>query len=82
MEQVHSGICELGQFTQNNNNLNTDLYNTEVIQWRLLPTPGASFTSIDYRKISNVRRTNSKNLNDSLLILHLSLPNLLKPGVK
>ena len=36
---------------------------------------------VTYRKISNIRRTKSKNLNDSRLVLHLSLPNLLKPGV-
>ena len=35
-----------------------------------------------YRKISNKRRTKSQNLNDSRLVLHLSLANLLKPGVK
>ena len=35
-----------------------------------------------YRKISNISRTKSKNSNDSRLVLHLSLPNLLKPGVK
>ena len=35
-----------------------------------------------YRKLSNIRRTKSKNLNDSRLVLHLSLPNLLNPGVK
>ena len=37
---------------------------------------------IDYRKISNIRRTKSQNLNDPRLILQLSLPNQLKPGVK
>ena len=35
-----------------------------------------------YRKISNIRRTNSQNLNDSHLVLQSSLPNPLKPGVK
>ena len=35
-----------------------------------------------YRKISNISRTKSQNLNDSRLVLHLSLPNLLEPGVK
>ena len=34
------------------------------------------------RKISSIRRTKSQNLNDSRLVFHLSLPNLLKPGVK
>ena len=41
------------------------------------------FHSINkYRKICNIRRTKSQNLNDSRLVLQLSLPNLLKPGVK
>ena len=35
-----------------------------------------------YRKISNISRTISQNLNDPRLVLQLSLPNLLKPGVK
>ena len=35
-----------------------------------------------YRKISNISRTTSQNLNDSCLVLQLSLPNPLKPGVK
>ena len=35
-----------------------------------------------YRKISNIRRTKSQNLNDSCLVLLLSWPNPLKPGVK
>ena len=35
-----------------------------------------------YRKISNTKRTKSPNLNVFRLVLHLSLPNPLKPGVK
>ena len=35
-----------------------------------------------YRKISNIRRTKSQNLNDSHLVLKSSLANLLKPGFK
>ena len=35
-----------------------------------------------YRKVSNIKRTKSQNLNDSRLVLQLSLPNRLKPGVK
>ena len=34
-----------------------------------------------YRELSDISRTKSQNLNDSRLVLHLSLPNLLKPGV-
>ena len=36
----------------------------------------------EYRKISNIRRTKSLNLNVPRLVLQLSLPNLMKPGVK
>ena len=36
----------------------------------------------DYRKISNIRRTKSQNLNVSQLVLQLSLLNPMKPGVK
>ena len=35
-----------------------------------------------YRKISNIRRTKSPNLNASRLVLQFSLPNPMKPGVK
>ena len=37
---------------------------------------------IDYRKISNIRCTKSQNLIESCLVLQLSLPNPLNPGVK
>ena len=36
----------------------------------------------NYRKVSNIRRTKSQNLNISRLGLQLSLRNILKPGVK
>ena len=35
-----------------------------------------------YRKVSNIRCTKYQNLNDSHLILQLSVPNPLKPSVK
>ena len=35
-----------------------------------------------YRKVSNIRPTKCQNLNDSHLVLQLSVPNPLKPGVK
>ena len=41
-----------------------------------------STSGINYRKISNIRRTKSQNLNDSHLVLKSSLPNPFKPGVK
>ena len=36
----------------------------------------------NYRKVSNIRRTKSQNLNDSRLVMQMSLSNLLKPGFK
>ena len=41
-----------------------------------------TFAILDYRKISNIRRTQNQNLNDSRLIMQLPLPNPFKPGVK
>ena len=35
-----------------------------------------------YRKIANIRRTESQNLTVSRLVLQLYLPNPMKPGVK
>ena len=37
---------------------------------------------LNYRKVSNIRRTKCQNLNDSRLVLQLSVPNPLKPSVK
>ena len=37
---------------------------------------------IDYRQVSNIRRTKSQHLKDSHTVLRLSLPNPLKPDVK
>ena len=36
----------------------------------------------NYHKISNISYTKSQNLNDSSLLLQLSFPNPLKPGVE
>ena len=70
---------------------------SSVSQWLLTPNdqsqslnfqlncPGLNCPSdhiITYRKVSNIRRTKSQNFNASRLILQLSLPNPLKPGVK
>ena len=38
--------------------------------------------SVQYRQVSNIRRTKSQNLKDSRTVLWLSLPNPLKPDVK
>ena len=45
----------------------------EILLWFLMLT---------YRKIYNIRRTNSPNVNVSRLHLQLSLPNPMKPSVK
>ena len=39
-------------------------------------------TETNYRQFSNIRRTQSQNINVSRLVLQLFLPNPLKPGVK
>ena len=50
--------------------------------WLLGSSSPTSTVVQDYRKVSNIRRTKSKNWNDSHLVLKSSLPNPLKPGVK
>ena len=53
------------------------------LSWRKINIGlGKGLVLIKYRKLSNISRTKSQNLNDSCLVLHLSLSNLLKPGVK
>ena len=42
----------------------------------------AIYCLIDYRKISNISRTQNQNLNDFRLIMQFPLPNALKPGFK
>ena len=43
---------------------------------------GSAATILTYRKVSNIRRTQNQNLNDSRLNMLWPLPNQLKPGVK
>ena len=38
--------------------------------------------SLNINKVSNIRRTKCQHLNDSRLVLQLSVPNPLKPSVK
>ena len=45
------------------------------------PNPSAAET-LNYRKVSNIRRTKCQNLDDSRLVLQLSVVNPLKPSVK
>ena len=46
------------------------------------PAPWQMYMSHMYRKISNLRRTKSPNLNVSRFVLQLSSPNPMNPGVK
>ena len=50
-------------------------------QGSFTPTNIMELTHTNYRKISNIRRTKSQNLNVSYLGLQLSLCNILKPSV-
>ena len=65
------------------------------VKWFLQKTSLVSFKTTDtliikqpvigdstYRKVSNIRRTKSPNLNVPHLVLQLSLPNPMKPVVK
>ena len=49
---------------------------------RALLSPSNRTNGVNYRKVSNIRRTEFQNLNDSRPVLQLSLPNLLKPCIK
>ena len=44
--------------------------------------PAHQQPGIDYRQFSNIRCTQFQNINGSRLVLQLTLPNPLKPGVK
>ena len=58
-------------------------YPTMSISLLLMPWLHASTAMLlTYRQFSNIRCTQSQNINGSRLILQLSLPNPLKPGVK
>ena len=53
----------------------------ELIWWHQ-SHEGVSYIDRNYRKTSCISRTKSQNLNTSRLVMQLSLPNSLKPGVK
>ena len=48
----------------------------------LIVTQTMQYVTLYYRKVSNIRRTKCQNLNESRLVLQLSVPNPLKPSVK
>ena len=52
---------------------NTIMTSAIIVEWEL---------SLEYRKVSNIRRTKSPNSNVSHLCLQLPLRNILKPSVK
>ena len=61
------------------------LVQTMVWCWiddKLLPEPIMTGINDEYRQFSNIRCTQSQNINVSRLVLQLSLPNQLKPSVK
>ena len=49
---------------------------------KVYPIQYAHGIDLHYRQFSDIRRTQSQNINVSRLVLQLSLPNPLKPGVK
>ena len=67
---------------------NLDIGNLQKFKWQCpcWPTLRVQKSKLvntgAYRKVSNIRHTNSQNLNDSRLVLELSVPNSLKPSVK
>ena len=74
-ESGEEQIKGYGKVTQN-----TEIFSTKYGN-NILEVGSPVLISL-YRKTCNISRTKSQNLNDSRLILHLSLPNPLKPGVK
>ena len=53
-----------------------------LIQLEVMISEPLHTKHVEYRKITNIRRTNSPNINVSHLILQLSFLNPMKPGVK
>ena len=65
----------------------SDTMQSDTYQWRLSTDREISHHTLfarnqNYSKISNIRCTKSPNLNVSRLIVQLSLPNPMTPGVK
>ena len=54
----------------------------KLTYWQLDPQEQTVELETKYRQTSNISRTKSQNLNVSRLVLQLSLPNPLKPGIK
>ena len=57
-------------------------YLNNIIPYNIFEKLNCPYQNIIYRRIFNIRRTKSPNLNVSRLVLQLSLPNPMKPSVK
>ena len=66
--------CTLETFLTHLPGIN-ELYTNTLVPWSL-------WWYMNYRQVSNIRRTKSQHLKDSRTVLRLSLPNPLKPDVK
>ena len=95
--QCHFLLQLVGELPENIENFlgeEPGIKSTRYTKWAFTLSPGDALYKVSrlrlykirelkyYRKISNIRRTKSQNLNDSRLVLQLSVPNPLKPGVK
>ena len=76
MPQCKTAVC----FTYNFNSLAQDLISISIANALEIPQP-CNMPS-KYCKISNIGHTKFQNLNVSRLVLELSLPNPMKPGIK
>ena len=71
-------------------NLNSSVRNNHAVPYNnnihiyinVLASKGNTAVILDYRHFSNLRCTQSQNINVSHIVWQLSLPNPLKPGVK
>ena len=68
--------------TQKQLKMHACIFSTVATDALVLKLQTINIHSVDYRQFSNIRRTQSQNINVSRLVLQLSLPNPLKPGVK
>ena len=57
-------------------------YQTQCICHTTLSNLDRPWHTLNYRQVSNIRRTKSQQLKDSRTVLGLSLPNPLKPDIK
>ena len=75
----HLLVLSLGEVSYCEGECDVDCSRTCMPSVRIL---GHCHSMSIYRKVSNIRCTKCQNLNDSRLVLQLSVPNPLKPSVK